>query len=222
MTDFAAQRKSMVDSQVRPSDVTDRRIPRAMLEVPRELFVPDALRPIAYMDENLRVGDGEGGGGGRYLLAPRVFAKLLQHLEIGDGDAVLDIGGATGYSAAILARLSPRVVELESDPVLAERAYALLAEAAATVRHFTGPLAEGVAGEGPYDAILVNGAIPDAPRALLDQLKDGGRLAAIRLERGVGRAMLWRRYGTRFDQRALFDAGAPPLPGFERRAEFVF
>ena len=225
MTDFAEQRKNMVDAQVRPSDVTDRRIPRAMLTVPREAFVPGSLRSIAYMDENLRVAEG---GGGRFLLAPRVLAKLIQSLEIGDSDVVLDIAGATGYSAAILARLAGRVVALESDALLAERAEILLRDMALPARSgppvklVLGPLAAGVAGDGPYDAILINGAIADVPRGLLDQLKDGGRLAAVRIERGIGRATLWRRHAMQFDQRLLFDAAAPPLAEFGRRTEFVF
>lgn len=215
MTDFATQRKAMVDSQVRPSDVTDRRIIRAMQEVPREEFVPGALRAIAHMDEHLQI------GAGRAILAPRLFAKLVQSLDLEADAAVLDLGCASGYSAAVLAKLASRVVALEPDAILAERAQALLGRSGNVIVRATG-LAAGAAEEAPFDAILLNGAIPDAPRGLLDQLKDGGCLVAILVTSGVGKATLWRRYGTQFDQRTLFDAGAPALPGFERKAEFTF
>lgn len=215
MTDFATQRKSMVDSQVRPSDVTDRRIPRAMLEVEREAFVPAALRTTAYRDEGLMVAPG------RHMLAPRVLAKLIQHLEIGPEDAVLDVGAATGYSTAVLARLAKRVVLLDADQALAEQAHTLLA-ADKRIKLMLGDHQTGVPADGPYDAILVNGMVADIPAGLLDQLKDGGRLAAILDVAGVGKATLWRRIGMKFDRRTLFDAAAPPLPGFERKAEFVF
>lgn len=218
MTDFATQRKFMVDTQVRPSDVTDRRIIRAMLEVPREAFVPAALRPIAYMDEQVRLADGKPG---RYLLAPRTLAKMIQSLDVSADSAVLDIGGGTGYSAAILAKLAKRVVAVEVAPALGDLARGQLA-ALPMVKLVSGDLAAGAAAEGPYDAILVNGAVDDIPPTLLDQLKDQGRLVAVRSVGGVGRATLWRRYGVKFDNRALFDAGAPILPGFERKAEFVF
>ena len=215
MTDFATQRKFMVDTQVRPSDVTDRRIIAAMLTVPREAFVPTALQSIAYMDEQLKL------GGGRCLLAPRTLAKMLQNLDILAEHTVLDIGGATGYSAAVLARLALRVVAVECDQALVAQARTALA-GIDTIKLVTGALPAGCPDEGPYDAILINGAVAGVNAALLDQLKDRGRLVAIQLERGVGRATIWRRFGTTFDQRVLFDAGAPILPGFERKVEFVF
>lgn len=215
MTDFATQRKAMVDSQVRPSDVTDRRIPRAMLEVPREAFVPAAQQPVAYRDGDLKL------PGGRTLLSPRVLAKMMQHLEIADDAVVLDIGGGTGYPAALLSHMARQVVALECDAGLAERAKGMLGRDG-NVKVVTGPLPDGAADEGPYDAILVNGAVTDISPALLDQLKDGGRLMAVLIDRGVGRATLWRRFGSQFDRRPVFDASAPVLPGFEKKAEFVF
>ena len=215
MTDFSTQRKAMVDSQVRPSDVTDRRIPRAMLEVPREAFVPSTQQAVAYRDVDLRL------TGGRVLLAPRVLAKMMQNLELGDDAVVLDIGGATGYSAALLSHFAKRVVALESDPGLADRARGMLGRDG-NVKVVTGALTEGVADEGPFDAILINGAVTDVGPGLLDQLKDGGRLVAVMLDRGVGRAFVWRRFAMQFDRRPLFDATAPLLPGFEEKAAFVF
>lgn len=214
MTDFAIQRKAMVDSQVRPSDVTDRRIPRAMLAVEREAFVPQGMAAIAYMDEALRL------PGGRSLLAPRVLAKMLQHLDVSEQAVALDVGGCTGYSAAILAQMAQRVVAVEVDAELSNVARHVVP--ASNVRHVTGSLPAGAAAEGPYDVILLNGAVAEAPRALLDQLKDGGRLAAILADGRTSRAVLWQRFAMQFDHRILFDAGAAILPGFERKAEFVF
>jgi protein-L-isoaspartate(D-aspartate) O-methyltransferase len=217
MNDFATQRINMVDSQVRPSDVTDRRILRAMLAVPRETFVPDQVKATAYMDEHLALGQG------RYLLAPRTFAKLVQLLTIGEDDAVLDVACATGYSTAILATLARRVTGVEENAALAQRAQTALAglgRANAAVQ--IGPLTAGAPNEGPFDAILVNGCVADMPDALLDQLKDGGRLAAVRSDGRVGQATVWRRHGTSFDAWPAFDAGAPLLPGFEKQPGFVF
>ena len=201
MTDTATQRKFMVDTQVRPSDVTDRRIIQAMLEVPREAYVPAALQPIAYMDEQLRVA---GTGAGRYLLAPRTLAKLLQNLDVAANSVVLDLGGATGYSAAVLAKLAGRVVMVEPDQGLAGYARDQLHHSP-LVKIIVGDATAGAAADGPFDAILINGAIEVVPPALLDQLKDGGRLAAIQVETGIGRATLWRRFGMKFDRRTLFD-----------------
>ena len=217
MTDFALQRLNMVESQVRPSDVTDRRILRAMREVPRERFAPAATRQLAYMDEALRIADG------RYLLAPRVLAKMVQLAELEAGAIVLDIGGGTGYSAAVLARIAQTVVALEQDAALAQLATAAFADLAIdNVAVVTGPHGVGMAAEGPFDAILLNGRVDEVPRGLLDQLKDGGRLIAIHGSGPHGRVVVHQRQGMAFDQRPAFDAGTPLLPGFERAAAFVF
>jgi len=214
--DSAVQRKNMVDSQVRPSDVTDRRLIRAMLEVPREMFVPAEQRSVAYMDGDLSV------SGQRVLLAPRTLAKMIQHLAPDADASILDVGPATGYSTAVLARIAKRVVALESDAALAEEMQrALAGQKAANTEAYVGSFADGYRGHGPYDGILINGKVSDAPPALLNQLKDGGRLIAILDVNGVGKVCEWRRYGMNFDRRSLFDAEAPVLPGFERAAEFV-
>jgi protein-L-isoaspartate(D-aspartate) O-methyltransferase len=225
MADFAVQRTNMVDSQVRPSDVTDRRIPRAMLEVPREMFVPAAKRAIAYMDGPIPLGAGDASGATaeRWVMAPRLLSKLVQNLEVGPESAVLHIGCNTGYGTAVLAHLARSVVAVEVDVALAERARAALREAGvtnATVE--TGSLAAGLASKAPYDAILVEGGIVEMPASLVDQLKDGGRLVAVLVERSIGKATLWRRYGMQVDHRALFDANAAVLPGFTKEAGFVF
>ncbi len=221
MIDHATQRLNMVESQVRPSDVTDRRITRAMREIPREAFVPGPLKSIAYADEPLKISDAAHNQ--RYILAPRLLAKLVQLLEIEPDGMVLDVGPATGYSTALLAHLGQAVVALEEDARLAERTQEVLANLGVdNAVVITGSMSAGAADEGPYDAILINGAVVDVPTALLDQLKDGGRCVAVSIDNGVGRATVWRRHGMNFDRRPAFDASAPYLPGFEPAAGFVF
>lgn len=220
MVDAATQRMNMVESQVLTSDVTDRRILRAMRELPRERFVPAPMTALAYMDEAVPVTPA--GAERRWLLAPRVLAKLLQLADIGDDNHVLDVGGATGYSTAVLAGMGKSVVALESNIKLAEQARANLAALAidnASVA--VGELTAGWLDKAPYDAIVLQGAAATVPEALFDQLKDGGRLVAILLEAGLGKATVWRRLGRSVDTWGAFDAAAPVLPGFERVRVFV-
>lgn len=222
VTNAAQQRKNMVESQVRPSDVTDRRVMRAMLDVPREAFVPAALKPIAYMDGTLVLSKAQPGRPARAMLEPRAFARLLQLAEIGEKDIVLDVGCASGYSSAIIARVALSVVALECDAELAETAGKTLEQLGVdNVAVVTGELELGYPTEGPYDAIVVEGAVADVPAPLLDQLKDGGRLVAV-LAGTPGRATVWRRLGRHFDRREVLDAAAPILPGFEPKPAFVF
>ncbi len=222
MGNFAVQRKNMVDSQVRPADVVDRRILRAMQEIPRELFVPADTRQLAYIDNEVRISprsDAEA----RYLVAASVHARLIQFLDLDDHAIVLDVGCGTGYGSAVLARLAQTVVALECDPALAEAAtQTLSALSIDNVVVVVGSLPAGWASEGPYDAILLSGAVPEVPAELLNQLKDGGRLTAVVADGGMSKAMLWQRSGPHFSSRTLFDAAAAPLPGFEREAQFVF
>jgi protein-L-isoaspartate(D-aspartate) O-methyltransferase len=221
MIDSKQQRINMVESQVRPSDVTDRRIIRAMLEVPREAFVPSALRALAYMDGSVPVVD-SGVQPTRCLLAPRTFAKLAQLAEIGPDAIVLDVGCATGYSAAVLARLAKSVVTVEVDATLATRASETLRQlGVANALVLEGALPKGAPTHAPFDAILLEGAVSSVPEELLAQLKDAGRLVAIVADGALGRAKVWRRTGKLFDARPAFDAGAPALPGFARQPEFV-
>jgi protein-L-isoaspartate(D-aspartate) O-methyltransferase len=222
MTDPKIQRLNMLDSQIRPSDITDRRILRAMGEVPRELFVPVPQRPVAYVDGPIEVVAGSRGEGSRALLPPRTLAKMIQLCGLGDKAVVLDVGCATGYSTVVLARIARRVVAVEANAGLAAAASALLTELKCeNANVHAGPLADGRQGEGPYDAILMNGAIEIEPRTLLDQLKDGGRLVAVSAGR-AGKAVVFTRAGRNYDRREDFDATAPLLPGFAAARAFTF
>ena len=222
MTDFVAARRIMVDSQVRTSDVTDARIIAAMQALPRERFVPPEHADLAYLDFDVPAAAGADGTV-RRLLKPMVLAKLLQAAEIAPGDHVLDVGCATGYSSALLAQLGGSVVGLEEDAGLAEQARNnLRALALATVQVVRGPLAEGWSAQAPYDVIVLEGASEIAPKALLRQLKPGGRLVGV-LGRGpAGKAMLYCPIGGESGGRRIFDATAPLLPGFAAPAAFVF
>ena len=217
MIDYAAAREAMVDRQVRPSDVTLYPIIEAMLDVPREDFVPAALRPVAYVGEHVPIAPG------RVLLDPRVFAKLLDGLNVGPTDLVLDLGCGYGYSAVVLARMAEAVVAVEEDPGMAAEAEALLARHSvdnAVVQ--AGPLAAGVPEHGPFDVILLEGAIEVLPASLAEQLKPGGRIAAIFAEGAGGKARIGISTGAGIVWRRLFDAAAPVLPGFEGSKAFEF
>ena len=223
MIDSKEQRLNMVESQVRPSDITDRRIIRAMLEVPREAFVAEAVAPIAYMDADAPVTGRSNGQVVRHLLAPRVLAKLVQLASIEADSSVLDVGCATGYSTAILAKIARKVVGLEADSVLAAAARDTLRKlGVANAAIVEGPLAAGAPAQAPFHAIILNGAVPQVPAALLEQLTKGGRLVAVIAGGRLGHARVWQRIGQTYDSRVAFDAGAEPLPGFETKAEFVF
>jgi protein-L-isoaspartate(D-aspartate) O-methyltransferase len=219
MVDFAQARRTMVDTQVRPSDVTDLRLIAAMLDVPRELFVPKARQAVAYLDTNVPVGE----HGARALLQPMTLAKLLQAAGIGEGDRVLDVGCATGYSAAVAAKLGGRVVALEEDVALARIAgETLAASGASNLTVVSGPLSKGWEREAPYDVILLEGASEVVPSALLSQLKDGGRLVAIIGSGPMGKATIFRSAGGHATGQTLFDSAAPLLPGFAKAPAFVF
>jgi protein-L-isoaspartate(D-aspartate) O-methyltransferase len=217
MMDFEAARRAMVDCQVRPSDVTRFDIIAAMLWAPRERFVPRAQRPVAYAEAQIPL------GGGRALLDPRTFAKMLDAAEIDREDLVLDLGCATGYSAIVAARLAAAVVALEQDETMARQAQEIAAELEVdNLIVETGQLADGAPESGPYDVILVEGAVATEPTALCKQLKTGGRLVAIVQDGTVGQARLFTRTEAGWSSRRLFDASGPLLPGFERLPTFEF
>lgn len=216
MTDFAARRRMMVDTQVRPSDVTKFPIIEAMLTVPRENFVPDAMRETAYAGDNVDL------GAGRVLLEPRTLAKMLDGLDVQGDELVLDVGAALGYSAAVVARMAEAVVALEEDEAMAAEAQDLLADVGAdNVVLQSGALAEGAAEHGPYDLILVEGGVEDVPGALIDQLKDGGRIACLFMEGALGAVRIGYKSGGDVTWRFEFNAGAPVLPGFEKQSAFA-
>jgi protein-L-isoaspartate(D-aspartate) O-methyltransferase len=217
MTDYAAAREAMVDRQVRPADVTRYPIIAAMLAVPRELFVPAELRPVAYLGEHVPIAPG------RVLLDPRVFAKMLDALNVGPTDLVLDVGCGLGYSTAVLARMAEAVVALEADAEMAAEAEALLgAQSVDNAVVQAGPLEAGVPAHGPFDAIIIEGALEVLPDAITGQLKPGGRIAAIVVEGTRGQAQLGLMAEDGIVWRRIFDATAPVLPGFAAAKAFVF
>lgn len=218
MVDFAIARANMVESQIRPNRVTDPRLIDALARIPREAFLPEPLRSVAYVDENIDL------GGGRYLLAPLVLARLLEAAGPRPTDIALDIGCASGYSAAVLAHLCDTVVGVESEPGLAAGAGAVLAELGVdNAAVIEGALADGFAKQAPYDVILFGGAIHQVPDTIARQLAADGRVVAVVVdESGVGRGMLMTRSGDALSGQPVFDATAPPLPGFDVKADFVF
>ncbi len=209
MTDFAARRQLMVDTQVRPSDVTKFPIIDAMLRVERERFVPDSMREAAYVGDLMELDDN------RCLLEPRTLAKILDALNISNEDVVLDVAPAFGYSTAVAARMARLVVAVEENETWAAEAQELLMETDAdnAIVH-AGSLAEGAAEHGPYDVIMIQGGVAQVPDTLLDQLKDHGRIACIFMEGELGTVRIGHKSAGRVSWRFEFNASAPILPGF--------
>jgi protein-L-isoaspartate(D-aspartate) O-methyltransferase len=219
MSGFSTARQKMVDGQVRTKDVTDRRILDAMLELPREDFVPEDKRALAYLDLDLDVA--AAGSAQRFLVKPMLTAKMLQAADIAAADNVLIVGCATGYAAAIAAKLAAKVTATESDPALVTEGSNILAR----LSNVTVKVAEAAAGDpagAPYDVIILNGATEVTPETLYGQLRDGGRLVGVFAMSRPARAMIVTHSHGDFGNRALFDAAAPVLPGLERRPAFVF
>jgi protein-L-isoaspartate(D-aspartate) O-methyltransferase len=221
MSDFATARQKMVDGQVLTADVTDHRILDAMLALPREEFVPESKRALAYLDLDLDVT--EGGSAPSYLVKPVLTAKLLQAAEIGPGDNVLVVGCATGYAAAVAARLTDKVVATEANATLAARGRDVLSRLG--LQNVAVKVAEAAAGDSagaPYDVIILNGATEVVPEGLCGQLRDGGRLLGVFAATRPPRATIVTRSHGDLGHRTLFDASAPVLPGLERVPTFVF
>ena len=218
MTDFSTARHNMVESQLRPNNVTHPQLVAAMAEIPRESFVPAARQAMAYCDDAVQVlpsGDGEGSV--RFIMEPMTFGRLVQLAGVTSDDLVLDIGCGTGYSAAVLGRLADAVVALEESEAVAEAAGKLLNDTGIdNVAVLAGSLEKGYPQEGPYDVIILEGAVEQVPSQLFEQLKDGGRLVAIVIEGGIGQAKLFEKRGESVSFRADFDAQASLLPGFEK------
>jgi len=216
MPDYLKQRLNMVESQVRTNDVTDGRIQAAMREVPRERFVPEDKRPLAYADTVVEVWHR------RFLLDPRTFAKLAELAEIAPADRLLDVGCASGYSTAVLARLAGTATAIEEDAELVTRASESLAECGCDARVLGGKLSDGAAAHAPYDVIFINGAVEIEPLRLLEQLGERGRLVTVVRNGGQSRANVFVRDRGRVGNRTDFDAYVPVLPGFAREKAFVF
>lgn len=216
MSEFANRRMMMVDTQVRPSDVTKFPIIDALLSVPREVYVPADRREVAYIGENLML------GAGSVMLEARTLAKMLDALDIQPDEMVLDLGCALGYSAAVIARLAETVIAVEADDRLAADAQRLLSEEGVdNAVVVIAPLTEGAPRHAPYDVITIQGGVEVVPEALLDQLKDGGRIAAIFLEGALGTAKIGYKSAGIVTWRPVFNAAAPVLDGFHRPKGFV-
>lgn len=215
MQDFATRRTMMVDTQVRPNDVTKFPIIEAMLTVPREGFVPANRREAAYVGENVELAPG------RVLLEPRNFAKMLDALDIQPTDLVLDVGCGLGYSAAVIARMAEAVVALEEGALAAEAEASLAQAGVDNAAVVAGALTEGAAKHGPYDAIIVEGGAEQMPAAILAQLKEGGRIVALFMQGALGTVRLGRKIDGVVNWRDAFNAAAPVLPGFAAAKEFV-
>lgn len=216
MTDFAARRTMMVDTQVRPADVTKFPIIDAMLSVPRELFVPREQVEAAYVSENIAIAPG------RVVLEPRTLAKMLDALNVSRDELVLDIGAGYGYSSAVVAQMAEAVIGVEEDDTLASEAQSILSDQGAdNVVIHVGPLTEGAAQHGPYDAILVQGGIEQVPQTLMDQIKDGGRIACLFMEGALGVVRIGHKIDGEMSWRFAFNASAPVLPGFAKETAFA-
>ena len=215
MTDYAARRTMMVDTQVRPSDVTKFPVIEAMLAIPREDFVPPSRRSVAYSGKNLDIGHG------RVMLEPRTLAKMVDFLDIQPDDLVLDLACGYGYSSAVMARMAEAVVAIEDHEELAAEAERRLSEAGVfNVAVLSGPLAQGAPKQGSYDVILIGGAVEEVPPAIVEQLKEGGRIAALFLEGALGVVRIGHNLNGRVSWRYAFNAHAPLLDGFSRERGF--
>ncbi|MGR3661333.1 MAG: protein-L-isoaspartate O-methyltransferase family protein [Paracoccaceae bacterium] len=215
MADFQARRTMMVDTQVRPSDVTKFPVIEAMSSVPKEAYVPASLREVAYVGENIDLGEG------RIVLEPRTMGKMLDILDIQPDELVLDLGCGLGYSSAVVARLAEAVVAVESGSERAVEAQEILAaNDVDNVAVIAGPLAQGAAKHGPYDAVTIQGGVEDIPDTLIAQVKDGGRIAAIFLDGALGVCRIGYKSDGEMTWRPAFNAGAPLLRGFEKEKFF--
>ncbi len=216
MSVYSARRVMMVDTQVRPHDVTKFPIIAAMLAVPREVYVPQDAREAAYVGENLPL------GAGRVMLEARTLAKMLDALDIQPGEVILDLGCGLGYSSAVIARIAEAVVAVEEDESLAADAQRILAsEGVDNVAVIAGPVAAGSAKHGPYDAVILQGGVEEVPAAIVAQLKDGGRIAALFMTGPLGAVKIGHKTGDKMVWRFAFNAAAPVMAGFSTRHEFA-
>jgi protein-L-isoaspartate(D-aspartate) O-methyltransferase len=219
MTDVALARRNMIDGQLRPNRVANAELLAALGELPRERFLPESLRSVAYADDDVPLGNG------RFLMEPMVLARLIQSLQMRAEDRALVVASGRGYGAALLARLVNSVVAVESDPVLASAAEQIAKELnLAKIRQIVGKLEDGAASSAPYEGILIEGGVRQVPQAIFDQLAEGGRLATVVVGAAgtLGAAQLFVKEGGIVSGRPLFDAGTPSLPGFAPPPRFAF
>ena len=216
MTDYKTRRKIMVDTQIRPSDVTKFPIIDAFLSIPREKFVPDGKREAAYIGENFQIGKS------RVLLDPRTLAKLLDALDIHNNESVLDIGSGLGYSSAVISLIAEVVIAVEDDSSLASEAEEILSEVGAdNIVVQCSKLEDGAPEHGPYDVIILQGGVEEIPVSILKQLKNGGRIGAIFIHEGLGTAKIGFKLNEKINWRYSFNAAAPILPGFFKQKDFA-
>lgn len=214
---FTAARQHMIESQIRTNKVLNERLLAAMQQLPREAFVPEALRARAYIDDDLPIGHD------RYLVEPMVTARLLDAADIRATDNVMVVAAGTGYTAALLAKLASSVTAVEVEASLGDRAIATLAHLSiANVTWQTDNPIEGAPKQAPYDVILIDGAVEVVPQALLDQLAEGGRLVTVLRDNRLGHAILLHKERGLISQRVLFDANVPLLPIFAKPQSFTF
>jgi protein-L-isoaspartate(D-aspartate) O-methyltransferase len=219
MTDFALARRNMIDGQLRPNRVTNAQLLAAIGELPRERFLPEATRSVAYADDDVPLGNR------RYLMEPMVLARLIQALQPRPEDRAMVVASGPGYGAALLARLVHSVVAVESDPTLAAAAERTAKELGiAGIRQTIGKLEQGAAESAPYDVILIEGAVQVVPQTIFDQLAEGGRLTTVIAgpPGASGVAQLFMKEGGMASGRPLFDSGTPSLPGFAPPPRFTF
>ncbi len=217
MMDFEAARTKMVENQIRTTDVTSHSVLRAFYNVPREAFVPAKAKSLAYIDTDIEVAPG------RYLMEASPLAKLLQLAAVTKNDVVLEVGTGSGYVAAILSQLAGSVISVEVDGALAEQATESLSSLGHdNVAVVTGELQNGYASEAPYDLVFVNGAVEEVPSALLEQLRDGGRLVAVVGYGNAAQAKVLVKEQGAISESTYFNASVKPLPGFGKIKEFVF
>ena len=216
MTDYKTRRKIMVDTQIRPSDVTKFPIIDAFLSVPREKFVPDGKREAAYIGENFQIGPS------RIILEPRTLAKLLDALDIHNDELVLDVGSGLGYSSAVISLIAKVVIAVEDDSSLASEAAEILSEIGMdNVVVQVAKLEDGAHEHGPYDVIILQGGVEEIPTSILKQLKNGGRIGAIFIEKGLGTAKIGFKLNNTITWRYSFNAAAPILQGFFKQKDFA-
>jgi len=217
MSAIANARQHMIDGQLRPNQVNSDHVIEAITAVCREKFIPKKLNGVAYLDNDIEVAPG------RSIMAPMIFARLIEAAEVRDTDLVLDVGCATGYSSAVLGHLAEAVVALEEDEGLAGTAINILAaESCDNVAVVTGPLVKGLAAQGPYDLIFINGMVDRIPDALIDQIAEGGRLVCVINDNSVGRAVYVTQENGVAGKRHLFDATIPSFQSFREKKKFIF